>query len=154
MKIAIGADHAGFELKEKVRQRLEQQGYAIVDEGTVNTDSVDYPDFARKVAHDVSEKRVDKGVLVCGSGIGMAIAANKVPGVRAASIDTIEEARLSREHNDLNVLAIGARMTPEPEAFAIVDTFLKTQFAGGRHERRVNKIAEIEREESAQAAKR
>jgi ribose 5-phosphate isomerase B len=154
MKIAIGADHAGFDLKEKVRKRLEQQGHQVVDEGTLNTDSVDYPDFAAKVAHDVAEKRVDKGVLVCGSGIGMAISANKVAGVRAASINSVEEVKVSREHNDLNVLAIGSRFTPEPKAYEIVETFLNTQFAGGRHAQRVSKIAEIEKQESVQAAKR
>lgn len=153
MKIAIGADHAGFELKEKVRVRLEQQGHEVIDEGTLGTESVDYPDFASKVAHDVAENRVDRGVLVCGSGIGMAISANKVRGIRAASINSVDEAKVSREHNDLNVLAIGARFTPEPKAHEIVETFIATPFAGGRHSQRVQKIAELEKAGPLKAAK-
>ena len=152
MKIAIGSDHAGFELKQKIAARLKEQGHDVTDEGTVGSASVDYPDYARKVAHDVADGRTAFGVLVCGSGIGMAIAANKVPGVRAAQIGRVEEAQLSREHNNLNVLAIGARMTPEDDAYKIVDTFLKTSFAGGRHAQRVEKIAQIENEERAQIA--
>jgi ribose 5-phosphate isomerase B len=147
MKIAIGSDHAGFELKQKIAARLKQQGHQVTDEGTLDNTSVDYPDYARKVAHDVAQGRTEYGVLVCGSGIGMAIAANKVPGIRAAQIGRVEEAQLSREHNNLNVLAIGARMTPEDEVYKIVDTFLKTGFAGGRHEQRVQKISQIEHEE-------
>ena len=147
MKIAIGADHAGFELKEKIKQRLAQQGVQVVDEGTVSNESVDYPDFARKVGEDVAGKKVELGLLVCGSGIGMAIAANKVPGVRAANVASEQEAQLSREHNDANVLAIGARILDENKAWAIVDKWLHTPFAGGRHQRRVDKISEIEREE-------
>jgi ribose 5-phosphate isomerase B len=146
MKIAIGSDHAGFELKQKIAARLKQQGHQVTDEGTLDNTSVDYPDYARKVAHDVAQGRTEYGVLVCGSGIGMAIAANKVPGIRAAQIGRVEEAQLSREHNNLNVLAIGARAVPEDEAYKIVDTFLKTAFAGGRHEQRVQKIAQIEKE--------
>src|SRR3954470_1161399 len=147
MKIAVGADHAGYELKEKLKQRLTQQGVQVVDEGTVSNESVDYPDFARKVGEDVVGKRADLGLLVCGSGIGMAIAANKVPGVRAANVSNVEEAGLSREHNDANVLSIGARFLDETKAWSIVDKFLHTEFAGGRHQRRVDKITEIERQE-------
>src|SRR3954468_5203986 len=147
MKIAIGADHAGYELKEKLKQRLAQQGVQIVDEGTVSNESVDYPDFARKVGEDVVAKKAELGLLVCGSGIGMAIAANKVPGVRAANVSSEQEAQLSREHNDANVLAIGARFLDDAKAWTIVDKFLHTPFAGGRHQRRVDKISEIEREE-------
>jgi ribose 5-phosphate isomerase B len=153
MKLAIGADHAGYELKEKIKQRLAQQGVQVVDEGTVSNESVDYPDFAKKVGEDVAGKRADLGLLVCGSGIGMAIAANKVPGVRAANASREVEAQLSREHNDANVLAIGARILDENQAWAIVDKFLHTPFAGGRHQRRVDKIAEIEREEAQKTAK-
>ena len=148
MKIAIGADHAGYEIKEKIKQRLAQQGVQVVDEGTVSNESVDYPDFAKKVGEDVAGKRADLGLLVCGSGIGMAIAANKVPGVRAANVSSEVEAQLSREHNDANVLAIGARILDENKAWAIVDKWLHTPFAGGRHQRRVDKIADIEREEA------
>ncbi len=147
MKISIGADHAGYELKEKIKQHLAQQGIEIEDEGTVSNESVDYPDFARKVGEDVSNKKVDFGVLVCGSGVGMAIAANKVPGVRAANVTSLYEAQMSREHNDANVLAVGARILNEDDAFAIVEKWLHTPFAGGRHQRRVDKITEIERQE-------
>ena len=149
MRIALGADHAGFELKQKVLQHLVSLGHRVQDEGTLSTDSVDYPDFARIVGEDVARKSVDRGILVCGSGIGMAIAANKVPGVRAANISSEYEAQLSREHNDLNVLAIGARILDEATALKIVDTWLKTEFAGGRHQMRVDKISEIERVEAA-----
>ncbi len=147
MKIAIGADHAGYELKEKIKQWLAQQGIEVRDEGTVSNESVDYPDFARKVGEEVAGKQVDRGVLVCGSGIGMAIAANKVPGVRAANVTTEYEAQMSREHNDANVLALGARILKDDQAFAIVDKWLHTPFAGGRHQRRVDKIMQIERQE-------
>ncbi len=154
MKIAIGADHAGYELKEKIKQRLAQQpGVQVMDEGTVSNESVDYPDFAKKVGEDVAGKRADLGLLVCGSGIGMAIAANKVPGVRAANVSSEVEAQLSREHNDANVLAIGARILDENTAWAIVDKWLHTPFAGGRHQRRVDKISEIEREEAQKITK-
>ncbi len=147
MKIAIGADHAGFDLKEKIKQRLLQQGIEVRDEGTISNESVDYPDFARKVGEEVAARQVDYGVLVCGSGIGMSIAANKVPGVRAANVTTEYEAQMSREHNDANVLAVGARILQDDQAFAIVDKWLHTAFAGGRHQRRVDKIMEIERQE-------
>ena len=147
MKIALGADHAGFELKQKIKAHLEQQGIKVTDEGTASTESVDYPDFAKKVGEAVAGKQADLGVLVCGSGIGMAIAANKVPGIRAANVSSEYEAEKSREHNDANVVTVGARILDEQKAFAIVDTFLKTQFAGGRHQQRVDKIAAIEREE-------
>lgn len=152
MRISIGADHAGFELKQKIKAHLEQRGIAVEDEGTASTESVDYPDYARKVGEAVARKKADLGVLVCGSGIGMAIAANKVPGIRAANVSTEYEAEKSREHNDANVVAIGARILNEQQAVAIVDTFLKTRFAGGRHQKRVDKIAEIERDERLKAA--
>lgn len=144
MKIALGADHAGYELKQKIKEYLAKQGYEVKDEGTVSNESVDYPDFARSVGEDVAGKGVDRGILVCGSGIGMAIAANKVPGVRAANVTSDYEAQMSREHNDANVLAIGGRILDEPKALQIVDKFLKTEFAGGRHQRRVDKISQIE----------
>ena len=147
MKIAIGADHAGYELKEKIKAHLQQQGHKVNDEGTVSNDSVDYPDFAAKVAHAVKDKRAELGVLVCGSGIGMTIAANKVHGIRAANLNNLVEAQLSREHNNANVAAVGARLVTEEDAIQIVDKFLSTPFAGGRHERRVEKIAELEKKE-------
>ena len=152
MKIALGADHAGYELKDKIKQHLQQQGFQVQDEGTNSSASVDYPDYARMVGHDVSEQRADLGILVCGSGIGMAIAANKVPGVRAANVSSEYEAQMSREHNNANVLALGARILKEDDAVRIVDKWLATQFAGGRHERRVEKITEIEKEETQPSA--
>jgi ribose 5-phosphate isomerase B len=151
MKIAIGADHAGFELKEKIKQELQRHGVRVEDQGTVSNESVDYPDFARKVGEEVAGGRAELGILVCGSGIGMAIAANKVPGVRAANVSTEYEAQMSREHNDANVLALGARILDEPAALKIVDKWLHTRFAGGRHQRRVDKITEIERQEAHRA---
>lgn len=151
MKISLGADHAGFELKNQIKQHLERKGLEVRDEGTNSDDSVDYPDFARLVAHDVAGKRADLGILVCGSGIGMAISANKVPGIRAANVSSEYEAQMSREHNDANVLALGARILSADQALAIVDKWLSTGFAGGRHERRVEKIAAIEKEETRKA---
>ena len=147
MKISLGADHAGFELKERIKQTLEQQGVIVDDQGTMSTASVDYPDFAKKVGEQVAIKQADCGILVCGSGIGMSIAANKVPGVRAANVTSEYEAQMSREHNDANVLALGARILDEATALKIVDKWLHTSFAGGRHQARVDKITAIEREE-------
>jgi ribose 5-phosphate isomerase B len=152
MKIALGADHAGYELKDKIKEHLQQNGIGIQDEGTSSGESVDYPDYARAVAHDVSQGRADLGILVCGSGIGMAITANKVDGIRAANVSTEYEAQMSREHNNANVLALGARIINTDEAFRIVDKWLATQFAGGRHERRVEKITAIEKEEDIAGA--
>jgi len=153
MKIALGSDHAGFELKEKLKRSLTARGIEVADQGTYSTDSVDYPDYARRVGEEVAAGKVERGILVCGSGIGMAIAANKVPGVRAANLTTEQEAQLSREHNDLNVLALGARLVDEQKAFQIVERWLFTQFSGGRHAQRVQKISQIEREEKLSAAK-
>jgi ribose 5-phosphate isomerase B len=150
MRIALGADHAGYELKDKIKLHLQRKGFEVYDDGTNSAESVDYPDYARKVGEDVSRERADMGILVCGSGIGMAIAANKVPGIRAANVNSEYEAQMSREHNNANVLALGARVLKEDAAFLIVDKWLSTQFAGGRHERRVEKIAAIEKEEEAQ----
>ena len=123
-----------------------------MDEGTRSADSVDYPDCARLVAHDVSQNRADLGILVCGSGIGMAMAANNVAGIRAANVSSEYEAQVSREHNNANVLALGARILQEEAALRIVDRWLATPFAGGRHERRVEKMAAMERETRASTA--
>jgi ribose 5-phosphate isomerase B len=144
MMIAIGSDHAGFELKEKIKSELARQGFHLTDAGTSSTASVDYPDFAKAVGESVARGESERGILVCGSGIGMAIAANKVPGVRAANVSSELEAQLSREHNDANVLALGARLLGEGTAFKIIETWLRTAFAGGRHQRRVDKIAGLE----------
>src|SRR3954462_10849370 len=149
MRIALGADHAGYQLKDRIKRHLEQQGISVRDEGTSSAESVDYPDYARAVAHEVSEQRADLGVLVCGSGIGMAITANKVDGIRAANVSTEYEAQMSREHNNANVLALGARIVKPDAASRIVDAWLAAQFSGGRHERRVEKIMAIEKEEDA-----
>ena len=151
MKIALGADHAGFELKEKIKKYLQEKGITVDDRGTHSTESVDYPDYALRVGEEVAAGDADSGILVCGSGIGMSIAANKVHGVRAAPITSEIEARLSREHNDANVLAIGGRVLDEGTARKVIDCWLNTDFAGGRHQQRVEKITEIEREGSPAA---
>ena len=144
MKIAMGADHAGFSLKEKLRLRLAEEGYDVVDFGADSAESSDYPDFAQLVARDVAQGRSDRGILVCSTGIGMAMAANKVDGVRAAPAQNDDEVRLTREHNDANVLTLGARYLDEEYVAALVRLFLETEFAGGRHARRVAKIAQLE----------
>src|SRR6185312_11504944 len=126
MKIALGADHAGFELKDRIKQYLQQEGLEVTDHGANSPESVDYPDFARLVGHDVSRREADLGILVCGSGIGMAIAANKVDFVRAAHVSSEYEARMSREHNDANVLALGARNLRPMPAAAILDAWLNS----------------------------
>lgn len=147
MKIALGADHAGFELKDRIKQHLTEKGIAVEDFGTNTGDSVDYPDFARKVAENVAENKGVLGIVVCGTGIGMAMSANKVPGIRAANCDTLFEAQMSREHNDANVLALGARVLETAAACQIVDVWIQTAFAGGRHQRRIDKVHEIEQQE-------
>jgi ribose 5-phosphate isomerase B len=147
MKIALGADHAGYPLKERIKQWLTEQGIQVDDKGTMSIESVDYPDYARKVGEEVAAKKADRGVIVCGTGIGTSIAANKVPGVRAANVHTVYEAQMSREHNDANVLTLGARTLTDEEAHSILDMWLRTKFAGGRHQRRVDKISQIERED-------
>lgn len=147
MKIALGADHAGFDLKDKIKQHLRQEGYEIQDEGTNSADSVDYPDYALRVAELVARDDARYGILVCGTGIGMCISANKVPGIRAAHCDNVFEAQMSREHNDANVLTLGARVLETDIAIEILDTWLRTPFMGGRHQRRVDKIHDIEQHE-------
>jgi len=152
MKIAIASDHAGFEEKERLKPLLNELGIEFEDLGTVSTESVDYPDYARKVAEEVAQGKVEQGLLVCGSGTGMAIAANKVPGVRAAVAWSEEIARLAREHNDANILALGARTTPVEKLPGIVRAWFGAKFDVGRHQRRVEKIREIEQEELAHHA--
>jgi ribose 5-phosphate isomerase B len=144
MRIALGADHAGVVLKDLLKTRLDERGIPYTDFGTTDTGSVDYPDFATLVARDVASGASDRGVLVCGSGIGMAIAANKVPGIRAAAVVDASSARLSREHNDINVLALGARLTDDETALRLLDIFLDTPFAGGRHQQRVDKLSALD----------
>ena len=153
MKIAIGADHAGYEEKEKVKKTLDELGIQYEDFGTTSTESVDYPDYAKKVGESVASGTSDQGILVCGSGTGMAIAANKVPGVRAAVAWNEEIAQLAREHNDANVLSLSARYTTPEENDKIVRAWFGAHFDKGRHQRRVDKISEIEKEEEAAANK-
>ena len=147
MKIAIASDHAGFEEKERLKPLLDELGIQFEDLGTVSPESVDYPDYARKVGEEVARGNVEQGLLVCGSGTGMAIAANKVRGVRAAVAWNEDIARLAREHNDANVLSLAARCTPFEELAKIVRAWFAAKFDGGRHTRRVEKIREIERDE-------
>ena len=145
--IALGADHAGLPLKQVVKGWLESQGHKVLDFGTHTPDSVDYPDYASAVGDALLDGSAERGILVCGTGIGMAIAANKVPGVRAACCVDAFTARMAREHNDTNVLALGARIVATDDALEIVRVWLETAFAGDRHARRVAKLAAIERKE-------
>jgi ribose 5-phosphate isomerase B len=154
--IALGADHAGVGLKRDVGAWLLARGHHVIDLGTDSTESVDYPDFAAAVARAVQAGTAAHGILVCGSGIGMAIAANKVGGIRAAVAGDEATARLSRQHNDTNVLALGARTTATADAVRIVEAWLTEPFEGGRHARRVDKLAGLDgaRQESVDAAAR
>ena len=145
MRIALASDHAGYAEKERLKALLTDLGVEFDDLGTGSEASVDYPDYARKVAEQVADGRVAQGLLVCGSGTGMAITANKVPGVRAAVAWSEETARLARQHNDANVLAIGARTTPPDDIPKIVRAWFTTDFEGGRHAARVQKICDVER---------
>jgi ribose 5-phosphate isomerase B len=155
MKIAIAADHAGFSLKEALRDKLAQAGHDVVDFGTSSDESTDYPDYALAASERVASGEADRGILVCYTGIGMAMAANKVAGVRAAVGASEEAVALTRSHNDANVLTLGAKFTGTDEASRLVDIFLSTAFDGGpRHARRIEKIAAIERRaHEEQAAK-
>ncbi|KYH34921.1 ribose-5-phosphate isomerase B [Clostridium tepidiprofundi DSM 19306] len=148
MKIALGSDHGGIELKRDIIKHLEKKGIEIKDFGTYTEESCDYPDFALKVAEEVASKNYDFGILVCGTGIGISISANKVPGIRAALCHDTFSAHATREHNDANILALGGRIVGVGLALDIVDAFLNAEFQGGRHERRVNKITEIEKKYS------
>ncbi len=147
MKIAVGADHAGYALKESLLGKLKSEGHEVVDFGTHSLDSTDYPDYAAAVGRAVVQHQADLGLLVCSSGVGMSIAANKIHGVRAALGFNADEVSYTRRHNDANVLAIGAKYTDEPTAVAILDVFLNTPFEGGRHARRIEKINKLEQEE-------
>ena len=139
-KIAIGCDHAAFEEKENIKTYLIKKGYEVFDVGTNSNQSVNYPEFGHKVAHMVIESAVDKGIVICGSGIGISIAANKIKGARAALCTTCKHAEMSRKHNDANILALGARMTDYDLLEKIVDVWLNTDFEGGRHLTRINMI--------------
>lgn len=144
--IVIGADHGGFKLKEEIKKYFDEKGIKYEDKGTFSEESVDYPNIAKAVAKEVSEKRADIGILICRSGIGMSIVANKFKGVRCAPCYQELTAKFSRMHNDANMLALGADYVSTNEAICIVRQFLATEFEGGRHEARVNLISEIEKE--------
>lgn len=143
MKIALGADHGGYELKEKIKQHLaKKEGIEVIDFGTNSIESVDYPKYGHLVAKSIVDKEVNFGILVCGTGIGISIAANKIKGIRAANCTNTTMAKLARQHNDANILALGARIVGDVLALNIVDEFLISSFEGGRHEKRVNQIEE------------
>ena len=143
-KVAIGCDHAGYDLKQEIVAYLRGEGYEILDCGTCSREPVDYPDIAEGVAARVIEQSIP-GIIICGTGVGISIAANKIPGVRAALCDNLYTARLAREHNDANILALGARVIGPGLAVEIVKTFLNTLFSAGRHQARVEKIKQIEK---------
>ncbi|GAB6137288.1 ribose 5-phosphate isomerase B [Halanaerobaculum tunisiense] len=144
MKIALGSDHGGYNLKQKIKDLLEDKGLDYKDFGTDSTTSVDYPDFGKQVAQAVADNEFELGILVCGTGIGMSITANKVPGVRAALCHDVFSARATRQHNNSNVLTLGERVIGTEVALEIVKTWLETDFEGGRHQRRVDKITQLE----------
>jgi ribose 5-phosphate isomerase B len=144
MLIALGSDHGGFHLKEEIKAFLDERKIAYRDFGTFSADSVDYPDIAKTVAGAIADGRCDRGILICGTGIGISIAANKIKGIRAALCHDTFSAQMSRQHNDANVLAMGGRVIGAGLAMAIVDKWLTTEFEGGRHARRVDKISGLE----------
>lgn len=142
--IGIGSDHGGFNLKNEIIKFLKEKGYEVKDFGTHSADSVDYADYGRAVAEAVVKGECDKGIVICGTGIGISIATNKVKGIRAALCTDTYMARMAREHNDANILALGERVIGVGVALDIVETWLGTEFAGGRHQQRIDKIAQIE----------
>ena len=144
MKVAFGCDHGGFPAKEEVIKYLLENGHEVIDAGTFSEESCDYPEYAIKVCESVLDGSADKGVLICGTGIGMSIAANKVKGIRCAHVTDLFSAEMTRRHNDTNVIALGARITSVELIIKCIDTFLNTEFDGGRHEIRVKKLMEIE----------
>lgn len=144
-RIALGADHAGYQVKSRIKQFLQEKGFEVIDFGTHSEESVDYPDYAKLVAQSVSQAESDRGILVCGTGLGMAIAANKLRGIRAATCNDTYTARMAAEHTDANVLCVGARVVDADHALAIVQEWLKGKFGGGRHQRRIDKINDLER---------
>ena len=145
-KIAIAADHGGFELKDSMVEYIKSLGNEVVDLGTNSADSVDYPDYAKKVCEEIQKGNSDLGILICGTGIGMSLAANKFEGIRAACVSDVYSAKMSRNHNNANVLCIGARVIGDEVAKLIIKTFLENEFEAGRHQRRVDKIMAFEKE--------
>jgi ribose 5-phosphate isomerase B len=146
-KVSIGSDHAGFPLKEEIRLHLIKEGYEVIDEGTYSLDSVDYPVYAKKVAEDILNKKADLGVLVCGTGEGISIAANKINGIRCGIGYNVDVSKLLREHNDANAIAFGGRFMSKEAVFPCVDAFLTTDFLGGRHQRRIDEMNVLEKEQ-------
>lgn len=146
MKIAIAADHGGFELKDSMVEYIKSLGNEVMDLGTNSADSVDYPDYAKKVCEEIQQGNSDLGILICGTGIGMSLAANKFEGIRAACVSDVYSAKMSRNHNNANVLCIGARVIGDEVAKLIIKTFLENKFEAGRHQRRVDKIMAFEKE--------
>lgn len=142
--IWIGADHAGVELKQEIKKVIESE-YVVQDVGPQTTESVDYPDFAEKVAREVAKDPKAQGILICGSGMGMCITANKIPGIRAAVVHSLETAALARQHGNANILCLGARISQPSLAAQMVKTWLTSEFEGGRHQRRIDKIAQLEK---------
>jgi ribose 5-phosphate isomerase B len=145
LKIAIGSDHRGYSLKERIKTLLAGEGHEIIDVGTDSEDSADYPDYAIPVAEKTAGGEADRGIVICGSGIGMSIAANKVEGARAALVRTVEDAEMTRRHNDSNVLALSEAMGGDEHLEEIVRVWIDTEFDGGRHQRRVDKITDYEK---------
>ncbi len=144
MKIALGCDHAAFELKEAVKAKMESEGHTVIDVGTDSNESVDYPKFGHAVGRTVASGEAERGIALCGSGIGISIACNKVPGIRAALCTSVEMAEMCRRHNNANVVCMGARMISQELAFDIIDTWMKTEFEGGKHLRRINEIEDLD----------
>jgi len=144
MKIVMGSDHAGFELKEAVKAKLEKDGYEIMDVGCYSTESVDYPKYGHAVGKAVASGEADKGIAICGSGIGISIAANKVPGIRAGLVTSVWQAEMTKMHNDANVLCMGGRVVDEQLAFDMVDAWLGAEFMGDKHLRRINEIEDLD----------
>lgn len=145
MKIAIGSDHGGFELKEEIKTHLQNKGFEIKDFGTNSKDSCDYPEYALEVSEAIAKGDYERGILICGTGIGISISANKVPGIRCALVGDCFSAKATRQHNDSNVLALGGRVLGPGLALEIVDIWIATEFEGGRHQARIDKINEIEK---------
>ena len=145
MKLAMGADHGGYSLKEIIKQHLMEAGHEVIDLGTHDTSSCNYPVYAEKVAYAVADKDADLGILICGTGIGMSIAANKIPGIRAAAVSDCFTAKATRQHNDSNILCLGERTVGPGLALLLMETFLTTEFEGGRHQTRVDMISALEK---------
>ena len=145
MKLALACDHGGFKLKETVKKHLEEKGYEVVDFGTYNEESCDYPDYESKAAFAVAKKECEKGIVICGTGIGVSIVANKVHGIRCALVHDVFSAKATRQHNDTNMMAMGARVIGEGLALEIVDAWLNASYEGGRHDLRIEKMMALEK---------